>query len=121
MSEWFNKCKPAPWQPPAIVFRIVWPILYTLYAIVLFLERKNSNTFSILLVGLLLNLCWVPLFIYSTQLALLLLIAMILVGIKSIYLLYLSNYTRALLFTPYMLWLGVAFSLNAYIALTCKS
>lgn len=127
MPPWFEKCKKVPWQPPAIVFKIVWPILYALYITVIILERKNPNTLFVLLLGLLLNLCWVPLFIYNTRLALILLAAMIIVGIKTMSVLDAADKNnnnkgirrRFILFAPYLAWIGYAFTLNAYLAINC--
>jgi tryptophan-rich sensory protein len=127
MPPWFEKCKKVPWQPPGIVFRIVWPILYVLYITVILLERKNPNTLFILLLGLAMNLCWVPLFIYNTRLALVLLAAMIIVGIKTMSVLDAADKNnnnkglrrRTFLFAPYLGWISFAFTLNAYLAISC--
>ena len=127
MPSWFEKCKKAPWQPPNIVFKIVWPILYALYIAVIILERKNPYTSFILLLGLVLNLCWVPLFIYNVRLALILLAAMIVVGLKTSSALYAADINnnnkgirrRMVLFAPYLAWIGFAFTLNAYLAINC--
>ena len=117
---WFDKCKRVPWQPPAIVFKIVWPILYIIYGLLLVLERKNATSRNILLIGLAMNLCWVPLFIVNTQAALVLLAGMIAVGVKTILVLADEDKgVRALLFSPYLAWLCFAFTLNAYLAFTC--
>ena len=113
---WSDKCVKVPWQPPGYVFRIVWPILYALYALTLYLEFARPDVRNILLLGLALNLCWVPLFTFSTRLALLLLIAMIVVAVKTLMLL---KGSRALLFSPYLIWLCFAFTLNAYLAYNC--
>lgn len=127
MPQWFTKCKTVPWQPPNIVFKIVWPLLYTLYVTVIVLERNNPQTTFYLLLGLLANLCWVPTFIYNTRLALLLLVAMILIGLKTMGLLFAADRnanrsgfrSRALLFSPYLSWIGFALSLNLYLAFSC--
>jgi tryptophan-rich sensory protein len=114
---WFDKCKKAPWQPPNVVFAIVWPILYTLYAIIFFLQRKNVAARNILLIGLVMNLSWVPLYTMNVRAALALLMAMIAVGVKTLMTLN-TSFTK-LLFSPYFLWLCFAFTLNAYTAVTC--
>ena len=117
IMAWFDKCEKAPWQPPSIVFAIVWPILYTLYAIILFLQRKNVPARNILLIGLVMNLSWVPLYTMNVIAALILLLAMIAVGVKTI--MALNTSLTKLLFSPYFLWLCFAFTLNAYTAVTC--
>ena len=118
MAEWFDKCGKAPWQPPPIVFKIVWPILYALYAASIVLEWGNSELRNYLLLGLLLNLCWVPLFVYEPRLALILLTLMIAVAIKCIILM--QGRISFYLFAPYLAWISYAWTLNAYLAVTCK-
>jgi len=93
-----------------------------IYALLIVLERKNATSRNILLIGLAMNLCWVPLFIVNTQAALVLLAGMIAVGVKTIIVLLGEDKEarwRALLFSPYLAWLCFAFTLNAYLAFTC--
>ena len=119
MAEWFDKCGKAPWQPPPIVFKVVWPILYALYAASIVLEWDNLKLRNYLLLGLLLNLCWVPLFIYETRLALILLTLMIGVAIKCMMLM--QGRISFYVFAPYLVWISYAWTLNAYLAVTCKN
>jgi len=126
MAEWSQKCKKVPWQPPGYVFRIVWPILYALYITLIILERNNPVSMFYLLLGLLLNLFWVPFYIYNVRLALVLLLAMIAVGVKTFFVLSLSDalnnnkISRSLLFAPYLAWICFASTLNAYLAVSCE-
>jgi tryptophan-rich sensory protein len=113
---WYEKCTRPPWQPPSIVFKIVWPILYVLYALVLYLEWNHAETRNYLILGLVLNLCWVPLFMANARLALVLLVAMIAVALKSILLM---HSPAKWIFVPYLLWISFASTLNAYIAVKC--
>ena len=119
MAEWFDKCGKAPWQPPPIVFKIVWPILYALYAASIVLEWGNSELRNYLLLGLLLNLCWVPLFVFEPQLALILLTLMIGVAIKCMMLM--KGRISFYVFAPYLVWISYAWTLNAYLAVTCNN
>ena len=112
----FETCVKPPWQPPAIAFQIVWPILYTLYAITLFLEWDIPVSRNYLLLGLVLNLCWVPLFAFNTRLALFLLTLMIAVAGKCVLLVRRSS---MYVFLPYLAWISFAWTLNAYIAVSC--
>ena len=116
-AQWFDKCGKAPWQPPAVVFQIVWPILYALYAVTLYLERDNIEARNYLLLGLALNLCWVPLFTFNVSLALILLTVMIAVAAKCMLLM--KNRVTFYLFAPYLAWICFAWTLNAYLAITC--
>ena len=118
-KQWFDKCGKVPWQPPSIVFRVVWPILYTLYAALLWLTWSKPEARGYLLAGLALNLCWVPLYIFNVQAAFLLILAMVLVGIQTIQVLYKGPKLYVYLFAPYLVWITFASTLNAYLAWTC--
>ena len=118
-KQWYDKCPKAPWQPPKFVFGLVWPILYALYGLLIWLTWGNSEARTFLLLGLALNLCWVPLFTVNAQAAFLLLLTMVLVGIKTIQVLYKGNKNHAYLFAPYLAWISFASTLNAYSAFTC--
>ena len=116
---WYKKCRPVPWQPPAIAFQIVWPSLYVLYGLVLFREQSNIPVRNLLLIGLALNLSWVPIYIYNVQLALLILTGMVILGIQTVRALMKSNTISTALFAPYLGWICFAWTLNAYLAVTC--
>ena len=111
---WFDKYtnKP-PWQPPNKVFTIESPILYTIYAITLYLKFDKVAVRNLLLVGLVLNLCWVPVFTMDAFAALVVLSGMAVVGVRT--LMFLKG-PVFWLFTPYVVWISFAWTLNAYIA-----
>ena len=115
--RWYDKCPNVPWQPPNYVFGIVWPILYALYAITFFLERNRPESRNLLLIGIAMNLAWVPLYAFNVVLALLLLSGMIYIAVKTIYAL---KKAHILLFAPYLAWICFAWTLNAYLAVNCK-
>jgi tryptophan-rich sensory protein len=117
--SWFDKCAKVPWQPPNIVFQYVWPVLYTLYGILIVLQWNGGKILYALLSGLLLNLIWVPTYIWNTQVALIVLSAMIVTALYTGYLLYYNNVWHSILFLPYIAWLFFAWSLNAYLSVKC--
>jgi len=123
--SWFDKCKRVPWQPPNAVFKYVWPILYFIYGLVMFLQRSNPSIRIILIIGLLLNLIWVPVYVWSTKTALIVLSMMIATAVYTELLLYGDDtankrtWKHSILFAPYIAWLLFAFSLNAYLAVNC--
>jgi translocator protein len=126
--EWYRKCALAPWQPPDYVFGIVWPILYILYAFVSYLHWDNTDLRNTLILGILLNFAWVPLFTVNVKLAFILLTVMIVVALRTVYLLYVSDVQgrrkgfnkHALLFSPYLIWLCFAWTLNLFLVYHCK-
>jgi len=116
-TRWFDKCGKAPWQPPPVTFRVVWPILYTLYILTIVLEWKNIESRSYLLLGFALNLCWVPLFILNVRFALLLLTIMIAIAVKCVFLL--KGHKTVYIFSSYLAWICFAWTLNMYLAVMC--
>jgi tryptophan-rich sensory protein len=91
---------------------------------------KHWNQISIrniLILGLVLNLTWVPIFAANTQIAFAVIIAMIAVAGKTLQLLYADDtlHSRDMfmrsstLFAPYLAWILFASSLNAYLAQKC--
>jgi benzodiazapine receptor len=67
-GEWYRSLTPPPGTPPGFVFGIVWPILYTLIGIALFLFLRRTSG-DLLRTGLMvfalqwfLNALWTPLF-----------------------------------------------------------
>ncbi len=103
------------YNPPAIVFSIVWPILYAIlgYSSYLIHSIKTSNAtwairiFYIHLAGL---IVWWPLFVYFPNKTLSL-TSLAILALSAIYiatLFYEINKTAGLILTPYILWLFVA-------------
>uniref|UniRef100_A0A6C0DDH4 TspO/MBR family protein n=1 Tax=viral metagenome TaxID=1070528 RepID=A0A6C0DDH4_9ZZZZ len=117
--SWFDKCAKVPWQPSNKVFQYVWPVLYTIYGLLIYLQRNRRQTLYVLLFGLLLNLIWVPVYIWNTQIALLVLSAMIGTALYTWHLLYHDTRWQSFLFLPYIAWLFFAWSLNAYLSVKC--
>ena len=128
MNEWYKKLKKAPWTPPDYVFGIVWPILYVLMFISVTMIYLDKNCYpycypiTIFFIQLGLNLIWTTIF-FRLQLPIFALIDLILIIGLTTYtfsLFYEINKIASYLLIPYLLWLGVAFSLNLYIVLNNK-
>ncbi len=123
-NAWYVHLNQAPWTPPGFVFGLAWMIImlcFTLYlttsSVFVLGEKKRRNTY---LVHLLLNVSWNPIFFYFhlTWLAFPILIALIL----SLILLNRqmdnsASKVKSLLLLPYFIWLLIAASLNAYVAI----
>ena len=120
---WYGNLKKSPLSPPNYVFGIVWPILYAMMFVALFLVlRKVSITSKAVLLfagQLFLNLIWSPIFfqykLYSV--ALLDIFLLIIVLGLTIISFYKINPISAYLLVPYLLWLSFASYLNTYIVL----
>lgn len=118
-SEWYKEIKPAI-TPPSFVFPIVWPILFFLIAISLYLALRNSKGderkkiifwFSL---NLIFNTIW-TLFYFHFQNPFLAFIDIILIDFTIIYLIVLThriNKLSSYLLFPYLIWVSFASILN---------
>lgn len=123
-NTWYNELNQAPWTPPGFVFGIAWTSIMLCFSIYLakspifFLsERKRRNTYIIHLV---LNIAWNPVFFFFhlTWLAFPILIGLILTLIQlNRQMGYTFRTAKSWLIFPYFVWLAIAASLNAYIAI----
>jgi tryptophan-rich sensory protein len=119
-STMFDKCAKAPWQPPNSVFPIVWSFLYTVYFVLLAKTWKSKSSRNSLLIGLALNIAWIPAFAYNAKAGLAILAIMIGVAFDTSRRLELDGYhTLNNWFQPYLIWLIFAFTLNMYIVANC--
>lgn len=117
MSSRFDTCVRPPWQPPNYVFQYVWPVLYVLYLYTLWSQWNNTQLRDILIIGLVLNIFWVPVFTKNKLFALGILSVMVWLALRTSAAL--TTLTSQLLFGPYTVWLLLAWTLNAYIAWNC--
>ena len=124
-KQWYQKLNKPPWTPPDYTFGIIWPILYTLMFISLYLVYKNKkcypycNSITLFILQFLLNIIWTTIFFKfkMLKLALLDLVLLIFLVILTIKSFYKINKLSAILLLPYIIWLFIAFSLNLYIVI----
>ncbi len=121
-NNWYNSLNQAPWTPPGYVFGIAWTsimILYTIYWIKPITSKLITKKIAALfIIQWILNIGWNPVFfnyhntLIGMFIIMLLLISLILAHaeLKSK-----TLTTQTLLILPYLAWLCVAFSLNAFI------
>ena len=125
MNNWYDTLNKAPWSTPFYVFGIIWHILYLLMFIsftLVFFNKKCKGLCDPLvffLIQLVLNLSWTTIFFRFRQLVagLILIMTIICITAYTAYKFYFIDKTASLLLIPYLLWLCVAFSLNAYIVM----
>ncbi len=120
-SEWYQTLNQAPWTPPGWVFGAAWTtimICFSFYMSYLWGDTKNIK----LLGGLfalqwILNASWNPVFFYLREVSFgLALISVLTILVGFFLFFYWSDLKlKSLLIAPYLIWLMIATSLNAYI------
>jgi len=120
-SDWYANLSKAPWEPPGWVFGAAWTaimICFGIYMAYLWPLVENRNMLvRIYAAQLLLNISWNPIFFYYHHVLGGLVLITLLTIIVAIFL---FKYrvllkTKSLLILPYLIWLLIATSLNAYI------
>lgn len=122
-TNWYKNLKKSNLTPPDIVFRIIWPILYTLITISFVIFIRTSTRISktpaiiVFLIQLVLNLSWSPVFFkrQNIKLSLVIIVLTLIFTLINIWLFYKINPVSAYLLIPYAVWLMFATYLNAYI------
>lgn len=124
-KKWYNSLNRSQFSPPDWVFGIVWPILYTLMAISLYLVWTNKKCYPFckplyfFFIQLAFNLIWTTLFfVYKKPLLALLDIILILAFTIITYLQFQKINTKAsYILIPYIAWLCFALYLNLFIVM----
>lgn len=125
ITEWYPTLVKSPLSPPAVLFPIVWTILYILMGISLgaMVAKGDMSLVRLWLVQLLVNFLWSVAFfaLHSPLLGLIVILLLdVLVFTYTIYA-FTSNTTSAWLFVPYLLWILFATYLTGYIYLNNPS
>ncbi len=121
-GEWYASLNRAPWSPPDISFLIAWTLLYICIAIAGFRIAQSGARWLIKLwwLQLAINCIWSWIFFgqHWTTLGLLdITILSVLVGWIIVQCWRSNIKSAAYLFMPYLAWLILATSLNAYVVL----
>ena len=120
-SDWYLNLNKAPWTPPGWVFGFAWTSIMICFAFFM-AYAWNSVANRNLLIGLftvqwILNILWNPVFFKYQEVFLGLVVISLLTLLIGYFLFaYFSGLKlKVLLVLPYLLWLLIATSLNAYI------
>ncbi|MDN3493370.1 TspO/MBR family protein [Winogradskyella bathintestinalis] len=120
-GEWYSNLNKAPWTPPGWVFGATWTLImfcFSIYLTYLFSIRKSKFVMLIYSFSVLLNVSWNYVF-FNQHLTVWGLVNITLLTLVIIYLFitFRSDYIQNLkyLLLPYIIWLCIATSLNAYI------
>lgn len=123
ISEWYLSLNKAPWTPPGWAFGAAWTtimICFSIYLAFLFKDYNSRYLRILFSIQVFLNVIWNYLFfnLHEVSLGLLVIGALTLVIFYFFFKYRMDSikYIRFLLL-PYMIWLCIATSLNAYILL----
>ena len=121
MSTWYLELDKAPWTPPGWVFGAAWTLImicFSIYLANLFLKNKSIEKYWVFLLALIFNVSWNYIF-FNQQLTAWGLVNIVILTVLIFYFFFRFNSekikTYRLLLLPYMIWLCLATSLNAYI------
>jgi len=122
-SDWYIGLNKAPWTPPGWVFGAAWTtimICFGLYMAYLLpvIEYKNLLV-GLYIIQLILNIGWNPTFFYFNKILggfLLISALTALIGFMLFYY-WPELKLKSILLVPYLIWLLIATSLNAFILL----
>lgn len=121
MSIWYESLTKPPLNPPNWVFGPVWTVLYIMIAGSIFLylrapaKQYFTVTVTVLVIHLVLNFVWTPLFfsLHSLSLALLDIILLDLTLICVLILFWKTSWVAGALLIPYFFWVCLATYLSA--------
>jgi len=119
-SEWYANLNKAPWTPPGWVFGFAWTTIMICFAIYMAFASKEINTRGLYVTFALqwiLNVVWNPIFFYShnVSLGLVVISALTILIIVMLYHYWSKLKQKSLWLAPYVIWMLIATSLNAYI------
>jgi tryptophan-rich sensory protein len=120
-SDWYLGLAKAPWTPPGWMFGFAWTtimICFSIYMAYLWpLVENKSYLIALFIIQWLLNVTWNPTFFYFHNVLAGLLIIVGLTLLIGFFLFYFWPVLKlkSLLILPYVIWLVIATSLNAYI------
>ena len=118
-NEWYVHLNKAPWTPPGWVFGVAWTSIMLLFTIYLTLQQKENirdkRFIFLFTLQFLTNVLWNPIFFYFhwTFLGMIVMLLLIVSLVLTLYYFKLRSW-KSLFLLPYLIWLSVAFSLNAY-------
>ena len=120
-SDWYQNLNKAPWTPSGWVFGAAWSTIMICFAIYMAYAYKLTDNTKLLVflfsIQWLLNASWNPIFFYYKNVLWgLIIIEMLTILIFSLFFNYFTNLKiKSFLIMPYIIWLLIASSLNAYI------
>jgi len=121
-SDWYLNLNRAPWTPEGWIFGAAWTTImlcFSFYMTFLLLERVTNKLILLYLVQFILNVSWNLVFFnkHLIELALGVIVLLTLV-VAAFFVTYLNDLKwKSVLILPYLIWLGIATSLNLYVVI----
>ena len=120
MFSWYIELNKAPWTPPGWVFGAAWTtimLFFSIYLTQIFSYHSTKKLKIVFTIQVFLNIIWNYIFFNQHLISLGLISIVLLTGI--LFYMFFAFKTRhkftKFLLLPYMVWLVIASSLNAYI------
>ena len=120
-SNWYAELNKAPWTPPGWVFGFAWTTImlcFSVYMATLYTKTKSVRTIiTLYAIQWALNVAWNPIFFYLHKPIIGLIVIVALTSLVTYFLFRYRSSQKgfSLLLLPYMIWLIIATSLNAYV------
>ncbi|MNJ86335.1 TspO/MBR family protein [compost metagenome] len=120
-SSWYVSLDKAPWTPPGWVFGAAWTTIMICFGVYMAFAVKATKELQTLMIlfGIqwVLNVIWNPVFFYFNHVTAGLIIISLLTLLIAVFLFryWPELKLKSLLILPYLIWLLIATSLNAYI------
>lgn len=122
-SDWYISLNKAPWTPPGWLFGIAWStimVCFSWYLVELFILRASKYLWMIYIFQVILNVGWNYLF-FNQHLTTIGFGVIIILTLVILYFFFTFRRDRLkyakYLLLPYIIWMCIATSLNAYIVL----
>jgi tryptophan-rich sensory protein len=120
LTNWYITLEKAPWTPPGWVFGAAWTLImicFSVYLAYLFIKADSKRTRLAFALQVFLNVIWNYVFFNQHLVAFGLVVIAALTVV--VFTFFFSNFksikNKSYLLLPYMIWLLIATSLNAYI------
>ena len=121
-TDWYLNLNKAPWTPPGWIFGAAWTtimVCFSFYMAYLYNTLPNATVIGLFSIQFILNIIWNYLFFNLHLIGLGLTAIILLTCIVGIFTFSFANKmkVKTLLILPYLIWLCIATSLNAYVLL----
>ncbi len=121
-TDWYMGLSKAPWTPPGWVFGTAWTtimVCFSIYMALLYKKTNNTTVITLFSIQFVLNVIWNYIFFNQHYVGLGLTVILLLTFTVGAFIILFNKQMKlkTILILPYLIWLCIATSLNAYILL----